>query len=135
MAISTILTRLAAMNELKAAGQPLNAATLILYSNAVAITPHTVIGDLTECIFTGYAAEAGIGFGAAYLDQAGNVLLAAPSVQFESTSGTPAENIVGWGLVNVGKTALYYAEALPIPVAITQASQGVLIQPTVAFGS
>lgn len=134
MATSTILTRLAALTALKGVGQALNAASLILYSNGVAITPATVMADLTECTFTGYAADAGQAFGTSYLDPAGVPSIAAPSVQFESTDGVVVETIYGWALTNVGKTALYYAEALPVPVPITAGSQGVIIQPTVRYG-
>lgn len=134
MAVSTLAVRLAALNAMAGVGQPLAAATLILYSNGFVPSPAMAIGSVVECTFAGYAAVAGLTFGSSYLDGNGTPCISAPSEQFEATGPTPTETIYGFALVNAAKTILYYAENLPTPIPITAAEQGVMIQPTIRYG-
>lgn len=134
MAKSTLAVQIAALEALKGTGLPLAAATLILFTNNVEPTRDTVMADLDEATFNGYAAEAGLAFGDAYLNSAGRVVIGAPSHTFISTNGLVAETVQGWALVNAGKTTLYYAERLSQPVPITAGDQGVNIDPIVAYG-
>ena len=133
--VSTNAARLAALAALAASGEPLHLPTLILFNNPIALNPTLVIGSLTECTFSGYAASAGLVFGTPYLDVNGTARTAAPSVEFISTDGMVIETIYGWALVNAGKTALYYAELLDTPVPITAGSQGVVVLPSIPYGA
>lgn len=134
MSVTTNALRLAALDALAAEDGPLDAPTLILYQNDVPITNLTIMDDLEEATFGGYAAKAGLVFGSAYLDPAGRAVIEAPSAVWESDDGDPSNVVYGWALTNVGKTALYAAEAFPEPIAITAPSQGISALPRIAYG-
>lgn len=125
--------RKAMLAALAAMGGNLHAATLMLFSNTLSIGPRTVVANLTECTFDGYAAVAPIAFGTPYTDETDGVNMSAPSVQFTATGGTVSEVINGWALVKADKTELYYAALLDEPVSIDEAGDAAIIQPTVTY--
>jgi hypothetical protein len=135
MPVSTLALQLAALTALKATGAPLEEPTLILFVNQVTPTKETVIGDLVEATFNGYAEVEELVFGTPYQNVNGQAQMNAPSVDFVSTDGVIQETVFGWALVNAAKTALYYCELLTTPVPITAGGQGVNIDPEIIYGN
>lgn len=132
--ITTLAMQLLALAQLIATGGPLKGTQLILFSNNLTLGPNTQVSDLTPCTFTGYTPVAAIAFGTPYIDLNQNARVDAPSNTFVATSGTPTDTIAGWALLDTAGTALIEAAMLPVPVQITQASDGVTIQPTYKYG-
>jgi hypothetical protein len=88
---------------------------LHLFSNDADITPATVIGDLTECTFPGYAAADLSG------DFGGPVPIAPGEYQSQSSTftftctGGGGQNVWGYWLDD-GGTGIYFAESFSAPV-------------------
>lgn len=119
MATISTAARLAIMDQLRGAGGVLNTPTLILFQNNLTITPATLVGELVECTYSGYVAEAGVTFQAAIIDpELGVVLVSESNYQFHLTAITVPNTVYGWALTNVGKTALYVASLFPTPYVL-----------------
>jgi hypothetical protein len=126
--------QLDALDALKAVGNPLEAPTLMLVKNNFGSpSKDTVIGDLEECDFTGYAAEAALVFGDAHTDTDGKAVIKAPSVTFTCTGSATINEVYGWALVNAAKTALYVAQSFSQAFVMGTAGQGLTVQPVVTF--
>jgi hypothetical protein len=101
-----------------------------LYSNNIAIGPSTVVGDLTECIFTGYAAAttaltAGLsanGTPVAVENAGAGDLFVAGAI------GT-ADIAYGWYMVDNAGTSLICAEAFDLPFSFDETGDSLLLQP------
>lgn len=94
---------------------PLSTAKLRLYKNNVTPTNATVLADLTEADFSGYAAQTlvwGASSITAHIAEA-----AAATLSFTISSGT--QNIYGWYVTNSAGTRLLSVERDPsAPVAM-----------------
>lgn len=132
-AVNVRALQLAALEALKATGEPLETPTLILYQNNHSPSKETVIGDLTECNFTGYAAVAAVAFGAAHIDTDGKVKMKAPSETFVASGAAVGNSVFGWAITNAAKTALYVAQAFDTEYVISETGQGITVQPEVVF--
>lgn len=124
-------SRLAALDRLAAVGGPLAATELRLGVNNISVGPGTVLADLQEATFAGYAPVAAIAFGSAYIDPNGVVRIDAPSETFEMTATTTLEVVYYWYLVNTAGTALVAIALLDNPVPLTEVSQGLSVLPSV----
>lgn len=98
-----------------------------LYTNNPALTVGTVLSDLTEPTFTGYARVTPV-LEAEQVDAAGNQIEGFPSVHFQPTGGTglPA-TVQGYFLAFTptgGSPMLLFAEQLPAPFAFTDTLTG-----------
>lgn len=131
---STRALKLNALAQLVAAGGDLHLPTLVLFTNPVIPTTDTLAADLTPPTFTGYTPVVGVVFGTPFVAVDGRAVVAAPSEDFIRTGGAISETIYGWALMNVGLTALYYAEALDVPVPLADAGDGLTIEPIFPYG-
>lgn len=131
---STLAVQLQALTALKAVGAPLNNASLILYKNNATLNKDTVLADLQEATFNGYARIEGLVFSAPFVPVTGVPQVVAPSETFVSTDGIVEEIVYGFAITNNGYTSLWYAEALEQPVPITAAAIGVTVSPVVKYG-
>jgi len=120
---------IAILTELIDTGNLLDATTLILFQNDIVPTPATVMSDLTEATFTGYAAAAAIVWGTPYLDVTGIALVTAASHEFVSTGSTIGNIIYGWALTNAAKTDLKKAARFTTPIGISATGEGVTVVP------
>lgn len=95
------------------AGPLLAVPTLRLCTGDVAIGPETVVGDLTEATFGGYAPVAVTLSGPVTMPNGGRALLAQALFEADGTIVGPGEAISGYELTNDGSppTILYAAEA------------------------
>lgn len=128
--------RLAALDAMADTGGVLDALTLRLASNNIAVTKTLALADLVECTFTGYAAVAGITWGSSFIDPVdGKEKLVAPSELFERTGGAIDETGFIAYLTNVGETTLVWAWELPVPIPFTGPSIGTSIEPFYPWGA
>lgn len=122
----------AIIDELKATGNFLDALTLHLYKSPGAPTRQTVLGDLTEADFTGYAAVALGAWGADWTDPAGNWHVTAPSIQFTATGSAVSNDIYGYYVTATvgGNPVLRYVEAFDQgPFGIARAGDALIVVP------
>lgn len=132
--LTPLAIQLAMLAQMIATPGALYARTLILFQNNISITNTTLLAALTEATFTGYAAVAAQVFAAPYIDQAGLVRTNAPSVPFVMTDTVTPNTIYGWALTDSGKTILVLSGKFPSPIVLSQANQGLDVQPTYAYG-
>lgn len=106
----------ALLTENLGVGAPLEAPTIRLFSNDFSPSENSVVGDFTECAFTGYAAVAGATWGTVGDDVDGSVYVSTDSAEFKSTGSAVQENAYGWYLTDAAGTALYAFQRFDEPV-------------------
>lgn len=111
----------------------LNAPTLLLYQNNVALGPRTAVADLTVADFDGYANIVGATWDTPYIDVDGSALVFGASQTIVATGGTTPNTIFGYAAVNVGVTSLKLAWAFSEPVGVAQAGDGVPFLPAFRY--
>lgn len=97
---------------------PLVNAHLILFTNDIIPGRNTVIGDLVEATFAGYAAGVLV-WSAGENDSAGRAVLIGTPATFSPADAVLEETIYGVGITNTAETTLFAAErfATPVPLA------------------
>lgn len=109
---------------------------LRLFSNNVAITPDTVVTDLTPAAFPGYADfDIMPSMSGVTIDGLGRAQESAPPVVFVRTAGAGSETEYGWALVRkVGATeTLIAADTFSTPRTIDTAGQNIAITASVFY--
>lgn len=105
--------------------------TAHLYTNAIVVGPGTVVGDLVEAAFPGYAASAAVTFSAAGLDDVGNHVVIGDVPAFTVTGDPAGAQVMGIYLLGGGVgTPLLAVGRLPAPQGLTN---GELIPATVVL--
>ena len=97
----------------------LDDVTVHLYQNDVAPGPDTVVGDLTEADFSGYAASAALVFGGPFQNADGEIEMDLPSHQFDHSGGAVANVIFGYYVLTTGGDLLFaerFAASIPMIV-------------------
>jgi hypothetical protein len=116
--------------ELIDTGNLLDGAEVGLFKSDIEITKDTVLADLTVADFSGYAPSAAQVWADPIVDQAGNAIVAAPSVIFHAaTPLTVSNSVYGWYLVDSGGTVLLAAERFPEAVEVSSPASAVFVQP------
>ena len=134
--IPTLALRQKAMQLLAAdtatLAQAANENVMILVMDDFAPSEETVLGDLTEATFDGYAAiDGALGAQPEGLDPANNdsivdILPAAGMFRWETSGVTNLPmTIYGFALLNAAKNVLYACERFETPVTLTAAGQRV----------
>lgn len=117
-------------------GGVLNGALVGLFKSNTVLTPDTVLADLTEADFTGYAQSAAVTWGSPGYD-----VNKVPEVLGDMkvfNSGTPITitNVVyGYFVVDGAGTTLLYAEKFATPASVINADQMLAVVPRVQGGS
>lgn len=98
-----------------------------LFSNNITFTKDTLLADLVECAFTGYAAVDVTSFLATLLDDDGIPYVVSPTLRFASTGSTVVETAYGWYIVEQGTppVLLKCGGNFAVPVPFSEAGQGV----------
>lgn len=109
--------------------------TVHLYMNNVALTPDTPLTALMEATFTGYAAVAIPGLSPPYIDPVSNQeVISIGSATFIAGAGMTPQTIYGaYVLDHAG--VLQGFEALPAPVLLTEAGDGLTYNGVIGSGS
>lgn len=94
----------------------LNAMRLRLFSNNITVADTTVIGDFTECTFTGYAAQAPAWSTPANV---ANVAQTLSGTRTFTYSGVATTTVYGYYLTDAAGTTLYGGETFSSPVTLS----------------
>lgn len=124
---------LAVLADLVGAGGQFDACILKLFQNDVIPTRDSVLADLDEADFTGYADVNAVAFGTPYYDADGAGIVTAPSHEFVATGSTIANVIYGFYLTDDPATVLRAAYRFADPVGIGAAGQGVTVVPFLKY--
>lgn len=117
------------LEELIDTGNALDAVKLILFANNITPNKNTVLADLTQPTFTGYAVFGPVVWGSVMRDVDGTAIVVGGSHPFVCSGGTPTDIIYGWALTNSGGTVLIKAAVLATPVPITGPETGIVVVP------
>lgn len=104
----------------------LTGATAHLITNTPTLSHSTVIGDLTEAAWAGYAAQSLTGWSASALDAAFRAFSEADPVQFSNTAGS-GQTATGYYVLD-GTGDLLQVELYPVPIVIPD---GLFLQETI----
>lgn len=116
-------------------GGNLDSLSVMLYKNNLAPDQDTVLADLEECDFGGYARVTALAFGTPHNGPTGAAETVGAEASFVATSGTTPNTVYGWGLVKEGTPdVLIAAEAFADPVNIVKTGDGIAVIPVVRFG-
>lgn len=112
------------LGELSDSGNLWDGAVVMPFKNNVALGPATVIGDLNECDFTGYAVSSAVVWGdPGYLPDGTAIVTGDAKVFRVGASPTVLNTVYGWALVNAAKDVLYFARKFESPVVLSTAGQ------------
>lgn len=102
--------------------------TMHLFQNDFAPNVAMVLADLTEATFSGYAAAAGLAWGAPFINADGRAETDLPSQQFQHDGGAVANLVYGYYLTNAAGTVLYGAERFAdAPIAMSFATNAIVV--------
>lgn len=124
------------LDEISGAMAELGTSKAILFTNPITPSGTTVLADLTEATFTGYAAVATGTWKPSGIDPDGNLSVQAPTLQFMATDTDVQETVYGAAITNTGKTELFAVEVFdqPIPMGVNLLNK-VDFDPRVVYGS
>ncbi len=107
---------------------PLYGAYVMLFTNTPQLSPDSVLADLTETVYTGYARQAVGAVQAAYIGASGNPTQNAPLLQFQPTGTAVGEVIMGVALVSAAiNGTLLAAEMLPDPLPMRKTTDNITV--------
>lgn len=112
----------------------LNAAKLGLFTNTPPLSQTTVIGDLTEPTFAGYAQQA-VTWSAPFEQPDFSWATQGGLYTFQATDDLTPTVVTGCFLVDTGGTHLIFAELFAVPVNLPSSAQACLVSPQVAAGN
>jgi hypothetical protein len=95
----------------------LNAAKLILATNAFTPTKLRVVADLTQPSYGGYAPVT-VTWAAAARDQAGDIVTLSQLFPIQQTGGPVVVTIYGYGLTDSAGTNLLLSELFTVPITL-----------------
>ena len=125
-------TQLDLLDAAVAAAAEFNGCLVRLFKNNLALSPLTLLADLSVADFHGYADSAAVTWGTAFLDPAQQPTINGDLKSFVATTPFSNPNIIyGWALIDSGATKLLAARLLDAPVNITAIGQAVKVLPAI----
>jgi hypothetical protein len=109
-------------------------AKLGLFTNTPPLSQTTVLADLTEPTFAGYAQQA-VGWSAAFQQPDFSWATQGGLYTFQATNDLTPTVVTGCFLVDGGGTQLIMAEMFDTPVNLPTSAQACLVSPQVAAGN
>jgi len=97
---------------------PFAGALLGLFTNNITPTRSTILADLVEAAYAGYARQAGV-YSVPGRDQNGNIGSFTTRLIWQETGGPTAVNVYGIFLVDSTGMILYGAELFDTPITLT----------------
>lgn len=134
-AVSVTATEFASLAGLTAVGGLFVAAKIHLYKNSVNPSKTSILADFEEATYTGYLAQAIGTFGAPYVAVDGKAHITAPGLQFQPTDAVDPNTIFGAFWTNTAGTILLAAVRFDEPVALNDATTGLVYKPDFIYGS
>lgn len=110
-------------------------AKMILFANDAALTKNTILADLTEPTFTGYAISTAVTWSVPFNDPLNRTVVAGSSKNFICTGGTPDDTIYGYAIVDSTAMDLLFAERFDAPVPIAAVGDGLTVEPVLPYGA
>ena len=119
------LQRLAVLTAVIGVAGAFNAPTVMLYQNAVVLSPRTAIADLTVATFVGYANVVGMAWSSPYIDVDGSALVFGTNQTIVCTSAATPNTIYGYALTAVALASLWAAFSFAAPIGIANVDDAV----------
>lgn len=112
----------------------LGGAKVMLFKNDYQPSATTVLADLIEADFTGYARSADLVWGEPFITPAQLAEIVAQQLQFNATGSTVTNTIYGYAVITPGTPdVLQYAERFAEPVFVAGTMNAVLVNPRYRF--
>lgn len=107
--------------------------TLILFTNQIAPTPYTIVANLTEATYSGYARQTAITWGSPILQPDGTYTQLSQLTTWlaAAMSNFVANNIWGWALIDTSASPnllMIEVFAQPVPIASPGDGFGLVIE-------
>lgn len=106
-----------------------------LFKNNVTLSRTTVIGDLTESTYTGYASQTLSSASDGGIDANNWDTWTWPVKTFQQTGASSSETAYGYYVTDSGSTTLLWGENFTTPQVFANSGDGFTITPTFSFGS
>lgn len=119
----------AMLTENVGVGGRLNAVKVMLFQNDITPSKQTLLADLVEATFDGYARSAAVTWGTVGQTSTGAAEVYGDTKLFTSSGDTTPNTIYGFALVNTGGTAVEYAERFASPIPVSQTGITVPVTP------
>ena len=131
MLVQPIASLKSQLDALIAEDGHLDAATVHLFTNNIVPDVDTVVGDLTQASFTGYAASSAIEWGAVYNVDGGKAVQGDRKQFTASADVDPQVAVYGYYLMSGDVTPVYLgAERFDTPVYIRNSGDAVGVVPS-----
>lgn len=119
---------LTVLEAIRGAGGLADGQHIHLFMNDFTPNINTVLGDLTEANFTGYAAANSANYGAAAINAAGQPVMHTGALNFTAADPLTVTAVVyGWYATNIDNDTLLYAERFAAPVPVVYPGQQVTV--------
>lgn len=110
-------------------------AVVRLFKNDITPDRTTVLADLTEADFAGYAASSAVVWGAVFSDENDAANVVGGSKQFQASGPvSPAQQIYGYYVTNAAGDTLYWAERFDQPKEVNGAEDAIIVVPGLKLG-
>lgn len=100
-----------------------------LFKNDLTPTPDTVVADLTEADFDGYADFGPVVWGAVFTNPDGYAEIVGGVAQFTDTGAVTPNTIYGYYATDAAGTGLFWAERFEDPITMDENADAILVIP------
>lgn len=132
--LRAIVNRLTAVAPGVADAGRFNGAKIALFTDDIVPSRATVLADLTQPTYTGYAISAAIVFGLAFTNDNGAAEVLGDGKQFPCTADGASQTVHGYMCLNAAGTGVLWAERFDTPQTIATAGQNIFVLPRYQLG-
>lgn len=100
-----------------------------LFQRPFLFTNDTVLADIPEANFQGYALQSAFNWGTPYFDGAGQLVMSAGNFVFTATGPGNPNLIGGWYLTDAANTTFVWGQNLSPPVGVKKSGDVVTVEP------
>lgn len=111
----------------------LGGGSIRLFTNDFVPGPNTVLADITEATFSGYAAVVTANWGQPFLNPQGFVEVDAPSAQFNHNGGAIVESVFGYYVTDAGGALVTVERFAAGPYLMETALNSIIVVPRYAL--
>lgn len=120
------------LDDLVVAGPPaglLNGALVKLFKNDMTPSGLTLLADLDEADFTGYAASGAVTWDAGFTNEAGDGEIIGDTKQFLASGAAVANTVYGYYVTSGDGLTLLFSERFAVPKLIDAAGKSITVIP------